>query len=196
MPSQQRHTRVCVTTYRSLSPQTLAVATDSLTLKHTSARQHMYDVVACASATHRQLCAHAIRNTTQATASATTDSLLLQHTCVRAVTAHGLGSLARRKHARTRARVCVCVCMCVCARRNDTQPSHNSTPFRNAHVCTRLQHTSVQSNTFEHRTKSSMRNQATGIVTTGSLLLQHTCVCVHTAPELAAHTFATHMHAS
>ena len=39
------HTRVCVTTHRLLRPQTVAVAvtTDSLTLKHTSARQQMYE---------------------------------------------------------------------------------------------------------------------------------------------------------
>ena len=43
--SQQGHTPVCVTAHRSLSPQTVAVAvtTDSLTLKHTSARQQMYE---------------------------------------------------------------------------------------------------------------------------------------------------------
>ena len=131
--SQQGHTPVCVTAHRSLSPQTVAVAvtTDSLTLKHTSARSQTVrhhkstagDIVTsapCFCATHRRCMCN--QNTTQETGSTTTDSWLLQHTCVCAcaVTDCGRGSLFTRMCTHVR------VCMCICA-----------------HVCRRLQHTSV-----------------------------------------------------
>ena len=113
-----------VTTHRLLSPQTVAVAvtTDSLTLKHTPARQQMYEHQRrlrhrglsptqphcfCNTRAAARVCN---QNTIQATGRVTTDSLLLQHTCVCADTDPGLASLL------TPANVRVCACVYVCLR--------------------------------------------------------------------------------
>ena len=95
------HTRsttpyTCLRNYTPLimRPHTVAMTTDSLTLKPTSAQQQIYDVRASQKhrLRHRGLsslllqhtggCAHVQSEAIQATGSVTTDSLRLQHTCV------------------------------------------------------------------------------------------------------------------
>ena len=114
------------------------------------------------------------------------------HMCARAVTDLGLGSLLTPQ-------TCVglwVVCVCVSAREETTR-SHKSQQHPRPQYTSHLQrqHTSVQSHTLEHHTKSSMCNQATRIVTTGSLLLQHTCVRTHTHCPRASSTCIRNAHA-
>ena len=99
------------------------------------------------------------------------------HMCLCAVTVHGLRSLHRRY-------MHVCVCVCVFAREESTRSQvrtappaaiHKSARVCNTHLC-EVTHSNITIN------RSSIRNQATGSVTTGSLLLQHTRVCPNTDP--------------
>ena len=147
------------------------MTTDSLTLKHTSARQQIYtNITKAPPAT----------SWPQSLASVTQERLRVQSENNPGNWKHDHGFLASATHMSAcnhrpwpgfsafAANVCTCACVRVFAREETTRSQ-----------VTTAQHASVKSHTRASQKKQhTIRTQATGSVTTGSLLLQHTYACM------------------